>query len=70
MKANSSNFPKAPDRRTNIPRAKEITDTVGLAMKDKVATTAANMGVPMSQAKKNATITEDDDESYDEDFDV
>ena len=61
MKANSSNFPSAPGRREVIPRNKNITETVGEAMKKKV-----DKG--MSEQRKNATITEENEDDSDNDF--
>ena len=56
VKANSSNFPSAPGRREVIPRSKNITETVGEAMKKKV------------EQKKNATITEENEDDSENDF--
>ena len=54
VKANSNNFPAAPGRREVIPRNKNITETVGEAMKKK-----GEKG--MSEQRKNATITEENE---------
>ena len=56
VKTNSSNFPQAPARREVIPRTKGVNETVSENRKKKI------------EQRKNATITEENEEDENEGF--
>ena len=55
VKKNSNAMPSAPGRRDAMPRSRPVAETMGDAMKKKAEQ-------ELEKQRKNATITEDDDE--------